>query len=138
MEERKLTLTTQEMPQSGRSMVSSIAGLHCPKCREGKVFANFFLQMNPVCPKCGLKFEREPGYFLGAMYFSYALAIPPLTIMTLLQKWFQPERSMLSCILVATLIFLPLVVPIVRYSRVIWLHFDRFFDPQEGTSSNGS
>ena len=24
---------------------------------------------------CGLKFEREDGYFLGAMYISYALGI---------------------------------------------------------------
>ena len=23
------------------------------------------------CPECDLKYEREQGYFLGAMYFSY-------------------------------------------------------------------
>jgi uncharacterized protein (DUF983 family) len=93
-----------------RPMISSIIGLRCPVCREGKVFSNIFLKMHSNCPVCGLKFEREPGYFLGAMYFSYGMAIP---------------------ILVATLIFLPMVVPIVRYSRVMWLHLDRFFDPQE-------
>ncbi|MBI1325346.1 DUF983 domain-containing protein [bacterium] len=105
--------------------------MRCPECRRGKVFANLFLKMNPTCPVCGLKFEREPGYFLGAMYFSYAMAIPPLTAMTLLQKWRSPERSMASCIVVSALVFIPLVVPIVRFSRVLWLHFDRFFDPQD-------
>jgi uncharacterized protein (DUF983 family) len=111
--------------------IAGIVGLKCPECRHGKVFENWFLKMNPTCPVCKLKFEREPGYFLGAMYFSYALAIPPLTLLTLLQKWLMPERSMASCIIVATVIFLPLVVPIVRYSRVTWLYFDRYFDPQE-------
>ena len=112
-------------------MISSIIGLRCPVCREGKVFSNFFLKMHSNCPVCGLKFEREPGYFLGAMYFSYGMGIPPLTLMTIFQRWISPERSMISCILVSTLIFLPMVVPIVRYSRVMWLHLDRFFDPQE-------
>ncbi len=115
----------------GRNKAMAILTLRCPNCHEGKIFGNLLLGMNQSCPFCGLVFEREPGYFLGAMYFSYAMAIPPLTIMTLLFKYFQPEWPMHWCIFLATAFFLPLVVPIVRYSRVMWLHFDRFFDPQE-------
>ena len=122
---------TDSLMTPQRPMISSIIGLRCPVCREGKVFSIFFLKMHSNCPVCGLKFEREPGYFLGAMYFSYGMGIPPLTLMTIFQRWISPERSMISCILVSTLIFLPMVVPIVRYSRVMWLHLDRFFDPQE-------
>lgn len=126
------TPLTSPKPADGRpGAVAGIISLKCPECRRGKVFANLLLKMHSVCPVCGLRFEREPGYFLGAMYFSYALAIPPLTVLTLLQKWRNPERSMASCIIVATVVFLPLVVPIVRYSRVMWLYFDRFFDPQD-------
>ena len=120
-----------ERPEDRPGVIRNIFSMRCPECRRGKVFANLFLKMNPTCPVCGLKFEREPGYFLGAMYFSYAMAIPPLTAMTLLQKWRSPERSMASCIVVSALVFIPLVVPIVRFSRVLWLHFDRFFDPQD-------
>jgi len=36
------------------------------------------------CEACGLKSEREQGYFLGAMYVSYALAIPPVLLLVLL------------------------------------------------------
>lgn len=122
---------TDSLMTPQRPMISSIIGLRCPVCREGKVFSNIFLKMHSNCPVCGLKFECEPGYFLGAMYFSYGMGIPPLTLMTIFQRWILPERSMISCILVSTLIFLPMVVPIVRYSRVMWLHLDRFFDPQE-------
>ncbi len=120
-----------ENPAPRTGVLAGIVSLKCPECRTGKVFANKFLKMHPTCPVCSLKFEREPGYFLGAMYFSYAMAIPPLTILTLLQKWRSPERSMSSCIIVAAIVFMPLVIPIVRYSRVIWLYFDRFFDPQD-------
>src|SRR6185295_15533099 len=68
----------------GRSAMSShglkaraIAVLRqrCPRCLEGRVFRGM-LAMNDACPECGLVFEREPGYFVGAMYVSYAMAIP--------------------------------------------------------------
>ena len=31
--------------------------------------------MTPRCSVCGLKFQREEGYFLGAMYISFGLAL---------------------------------------------------------------
>ena len=31
--------------------------------------------MHDCCPACGLHFNREAGYFLGAMYISYGLAL---------------------------------------------------------------
>ena len=52
----------------------------CPHCLEGKVFneKNIFLnigfpKMNQYCPHCQFKFEKEPGYFFGAMYVNYGL-----------------------------------------------------------------
>jgi hypothetical protein len=27
------------------------------------------------CPVCGLRFEREPGFYEGGMYFNYALNV---------------------------------------------------------------
>ena len=42
--------------------------------------------MNEDCPVCGLDFDRgEPGYFTGAMYVSYALAIPLIALLTLIE-----------------------------------------------------
>ena len=65
----------------------------CPKCRDGPIFSGR-VRMNEFCPRCGLRFEREPGYFLGAMYFSYVLAIPILGLLIL--------GVFLSCFAVAT------------------------------------
>ncbi|RZK38423.1 MAG: DUF983 domain-containing protein [Pedobacter sp.] len=56
------------------------ANAKCPRCRIGKVFvgATYSLKtqkMNEVCPHCGLKYEREPGYFYVAMFVSYAMNV---------------------------------------------------------------
>jgi hypothetical protein len=36
------------------------------------------------CPACGLKFEREDGYFLGAMYIGYGLGIGVIAVLSAL------------------------------------------------------
>ena len=31
--------------------------------------------MHDECPECGVSFEREPGFYYGAMYFSYGIGL---------------------------------------------------------------
>ncbi|MDA8930865.1 MAG: DUF983 domain-containing protein [Bacteroidia bacterium] len=58
----------------------------CPQCRKGNVFTHTvwnlkrFRDMNEHCPSCQVKFESEPGFFWGAMYFSYAYTVAFLII----------------------------------------------------------
>src|SRR5207249_1937986 len=40
--------------------------LHCPCCGGAPLFTSWF-RMRPRCPGCGLRLEREAGYFTGAM-----------------------------------------------------------------------
>src|SRR5262245_21468351 len=98
----------------------------CPRCRQGRVFSGF-LRMNPSCLVCDLPFQREQGYFIGAMYFSYAIAVAvatPLVIVGLANGWSYPLIGILDGVLLVAL------TPwIFRYSRVIWIHFDQYFDP---------
>lgn len=87
-------------------------------------------RMNESCPVCGLKFERERGYFTGAMYVSYALTLPALSVFTaVLWHLVVPEWPLIGVLGLATFLFLPLVPPAFRYSRVIWIHLDRYLDP---------
>jgi uncharacterized protein (DUF983 family) len=46
-----------------------------------------FPRMHDRCPVCDLKFEREPGYFLGARYVSFGLGIVIVTIFAALLWW---------------------------------------------------
>ena len=51
----------------------------CPRCGEGRIYERG-MKMNERCPVCNLHFERERGYFLGAMYVSYAMATAFLVV----------------------------------------------------------
>ena len=104
----------------------------CPRCRTGPIFRaplwRGYLAMHEKCPVCGLKYEREPGYFLGAMYFSYALSIPPGLLLVLL-IWRLTRWRFDVVMLCAFLGYLPLVPVVTRWARVIWMYVDRHFDP---------
>ena len=103
----------------------------CPRCLSGRIFAGP-LTMNETCPSCHLRFERERGYFVGAMYVSYALAVPLIgAMMALLSYRLVPGWPLHWVVLVAGVLFVPLVPVVFRYSRIVWIHFDRYLDDQE-------
>src|ERR1017187_1730371 len=103
----------------------------CPACRRGRVFRALW-QMNENCPVCGLDFDRgDPGYFTGAMYASYGMAIPLLSLLTLAEYLILPSWPLFRLVVLASLICTPLVPWIWQYSRVLWIYFDRYFDPEE-------
>ena len=105
----------------------AIIRLRCPRCATGRIFASLF-RMNSRCPVCGLEFEREQGYFVGAMYFSYALALAavlPVIVAMLLLGFGAAPIYIASCLLLVVL------APFLfRYSRVIWIHLDQVIDPR--------
>lgn len=86
--------------------------------------------MYPSCPACSLVFEREPGYFVGAMYISYALAVPIVAGLTALLSCFVVPRWPLHwTVLLAAVLFVPAVPLVFRASRVAWIHLDQRLDP---------
>jgi uncharacterized protein (DUF983 family) len=105
----------------------------CPRCREGKVFKGAFA-MNEPCPVCGLAFQREEGYFLGAMYTSYALAVLIVVPLFFLTQWLLPGWRGEWVALIAVLPYLPLTPLVFRYSRLLWIYLDRYADPGEWSS----
>ena len=85
--------------------------------------------MHESCPVCGLRFEREEGYFLGAMYFSYGLSIPIIGLLILIGCLVLPHVRIEYIILLATIGYLPFVPMVFRYSRVLWIYFERWSSP---------
>lgn len=86
--------------------------------------------MNAVCPLCGFVFDRESGYFAGAMIISYALAVPILAGMVIaLIK--LGGVDVVVALIIGNTAYLVLVPFIFRYSRVVWLHLDWLIDPGE-------
>ena len=99
----------------------------CPRCRSGAVFGGL-IRMHHTCPQCGVAFEREPGYFLGAMYMSYALALIVVTPVAL-ALFFLAHWSVEATGWVSGSLLLVLSPWLFRYSRVLWIYFDDLFDP---------
>jgi uncharacterized protein (DUF983 family) len=115
------------------STVVAIFRQRCPRCRSGRIFRKSifagFPRMQEQCPGCGLKFEREQGYFLGAMYISYGLALITIVALGLL-LWAVTAWSLQKITLWAILLFLPLAPALTLFSRVLWIYLDRTIDPE--------
>ena len=84
--------------------------------------------MHERCLECGLRFEREGGYFLGAMYFSYALGTAAISLLALI-VWAITSWELPKDVAVGFLLFLPAVPLVTFFSRVLWIYFDQSIDP---------
>ncbi len=83
--------------------------------------------MRESCSVCGLPFYREQGYFVGAMYISYFLAglIGVPIALALFLAGIEPVGMVAG----AAAVLFPLTPWLFQYSRILWLHFDHYFDP---------
>jgi uncharacterized protein (DUF983 family) len=108
--------------------LAAIARQRCPRCRNGRIFRGV-LAMNDPCPACGLLFKREEGYFLGAMYISYGLSSLTMLFFFFALRALLPEWDGPLVALLALIAYLPLVPAVFRYSRVLWMYYDRRLDP---------
>lgn len=109
----------------------------CPLCARGKVYESYF-QMRSRCPSCGYPFEREEGYWVGALVVNMAVA----------EIWFA---LLFVAVLVATLpdvAWVPLlvvalvtngIVPVIFYpfSKTLWMAIDLHFHPARALPTEG-
>jgi uncharacterized protein (DUF983 family) len=109
--------------------------LRCPLCGQGPLFRDW-LRMHAACPHCGVKFEREPGFFLGSIYINYGLTalIVAIAYPTLLFNRIVQETPLLIGAVTFTIVFPLLLFP---WARSLWLGFDQWHDPREGEIGAG-
>jgi hypothetical protein len=81
------------------------------------------------CLVCDLKFQREEGYFLGAMYISFGLALVLIALIALC-LWAITGWWINKDMIWAVVLFLPLAPAISLMSRVLWIYLDQSFDPE--------
>jgi uncharacterized protein (DUF983 family) len=112
------------------SMLAGAIRLKCPRCGAGSLYAKPF-HMRVHCPSCGLKFEREQGYFVGAIYINYAatiaIAVPGFFILDVLARLSIDQQLW---IWVPFAIIFPLLF--FHHSRALWLVLDHLFNPPPG------
>ena len=120
------------MKPGALSTLNDILHHRCPRCRVGTIFRHSiffgFPKMFERCPICHLLYEREPGYFLGAMYISYSLGLPVIALFAVL-LWAVTGWWLTKDVIWAVVLFLPLAPAITFLSRVLWIYLDQKFDP---------
>lgn len=117
-----------------RAQISAWQGILralCPRCRTGKIFRRsvwLFPGMFERCPFCNLKFEREAGYFLGAMYIGYGLGIVAIAVLSAL-VWEVLKWPIVKSTFAGIVLFVPLAPVLTWMARVLWIYMDQAIDP---------
>ena len=102
-----------------RALLARALRLRCPRCGQGRLYAHG-LTMLERCPVCGLRYEREQGYFVGAVYVNYAITtVTVLGGVIMLDQLFGLSLATQLIVAVPLALLLPLLVH--RHARSIWL-----------------
>jgi uncharacterized protein (DUF983 family) len=102
--------------------------LRCPRCGKEPLFRGLFA-MGVECRACGLRYEREAGYFVGAIYINYAATVVlSLAGYFLLDAYSELTPHQEIAVWGAFAAAFP--VWFFRYSRSLWLTLDHVFNPE--------
>lgn len=100
----------------------------CPKCHQGDFFISNsaynlkkFDKMYDNCPVCKESYDRETGFYVGAMYASYGLTVVYglLLFVTMVVLFKLDIVVFLISFSVSLILLLPWVY---RKSRLIWIN----------------
>ena len=101
----------------------------CPNCHKGSVFneKNPFLKlgfpkMHTYCSHCQFKYEKEPGYFFGAMYMNYGLTCAQSIATYCIAQFFFKETFDLRIIPIIAFVIIGMASFNIRFSRLLWIY----------------
>lgn len=93
----------------------------CPRCGKRGIFTSW-TSLSHICPQCGLHYEREEGYWLGAILINTAVTIGLFGLgMTVwgVTTWPDPPWGLMT----GTGIAFNLLFPVLFYpfSKTLWV-----------------
>ena len=103
--------------------------LKCPDCGLGSLYVSLF-RMHARCYYCDLVFEREQGYFIGAIYINI-IATESTLLLTLLI--YGLITGTVDQRILTILFVLAIVLPLTffHHSRSLWLSIDHILNASE-------
>jgi len=120
-------------PPTWQAMVRRGACRRCPRCGGGHLFVHRF-RLKDRCPRCGYRFEREPGFFLGAWFLNFMAleTVHFVGIMAfILWKSGHPDDGFLLPLVGAVLVAILLPVLLYPWSQTLWAAIDLAMTPLE-------
>lgn len=110
------------------SKLYSIFKMKCPRCQEGEFYVSHPYDLKNAgylhesCSKCGLKYEKEPGFFQGAMYVSYGLGVALFVTLWVSFNLFFPWMSTSLQVGIVAISALVLTPYMYALSKIIWIN----------------
>ena len=102
----------------------------CPRC-AGKAFTSYF-RLLERCDRCGLRFEREPGYWVGALIINTTVVFASFLLVFIggmALTWPDVPWVTLGVLTVATMALLPVVF--YPLSKTLWMALELSWHPLE-------
>ena len=117
------------MEKDGRSIVRTLARgarLRCPVCGVSLVFQSAF-RVRHHCPSCGALFQREEGFFVGAIMVN--VVTTEAAVMAAAGLWLLLARGDDS-VLLPLLFAVALLFPVAFYHHAwsLWLAADHLVE----------
>lgn len=100
--------------------------MKCPRCQEGDFFVSHPYNLKKAgeihanCSNCGLKYAKEPGFYYGAMYVSYAIGVAIFVALWVSFNLFFEQVDVFVQIGIIAITFLLLGPYIYALSKIIW------------------
>jgi uncharacterized protein (DUF983 family) len=93
--------------------------MRCPNC-GGRTLVHRWLRVPDECTRCGLRFEREEGFFLGAVVINYTVTGVVL-LAPLLVAVFRGQIEVVPAMALGVVWCLVFPVLFYPYSKSLWL-----------------
>ncbi|HEX7167313.1 MAG TPA: DUF983 domain-containing protein [Acidimicrobiales bacterium] len=101
----------------------------CPNCGGGKLFRGWVV-MKDRCGRCGLRFEREAGFFLGAYVVNFGLVLVLLAAFILIGVIAtQPDPPVVALTLIGMFGSAAIAVFFYPMSKTFWSAIDLIMTP---------
>lgn len=117
--------------------IRSVLRNRCPRCHQGAFWKNDnpynlseFYKMNSSCANCKLHYEKEPGFWFGAMFVSYAIGVAALVGSWIFCLIVFPNSSVFLTIALVCATLLVIAPINFRLSRLLWINFFVNYDPK--------
>ncbi|HVM63282.1 MAG TPA: DUF983 domain-containing protein [Acidimicrobiales bacterium] len=112
-------------------MVARGAVCRCPRCGRGKVFESWF-KLRERCPGCGMRFEREEGFWLGGYVINFATGEAGIMVLLAVLIGMVANGHHINAVLFITVgLVVAVVGPLLTFpfSRTLWSAIDLIMRP---------
>lgn len=108
----------------------------CPNCGSRHIFRSW-VGLAEACPRCELRYEREQGYWLGAILINTAVTMAVFAAVMILwaaAAWPDPPWTVMT--ISGAVINLVLPIVFYPYSKTLWVALEITAHPPAGDQAD--